>query len=200
MRDHALLHGRFQPPSIGHAAMVAVTLQEWDRITIGVVHDSERPNAIDPRFVDYANIVDAESYGIARMPFSADEVSAMWQAYLEHERIAERARCISCKRIEYDPSFNSDHPADRYDLVWPDLTSEDAATDRMRDALFQEVLRRPIFHVRPTLKLHNSLIRRLIASGRSTWDQFIPPGAYEVFREIDGHRRMDVAIRERAMA
>ena len=53
MRSLALFQGRFQPVSVGHAATLAVILQLWEKVTIGVVYDLPRPAGIDERFCEY---------------------------------------------------------------------------------------------------------------------------------------------------
>ena len=194
MRNRALLQGRFQPVNIGHAATLSAILQEWNQVTIGVVYNSPRPLGVDGRFDEYLVKVEAKSYAPHKMPFSVVEIRSMWQAYIEASRIADRVTCMLVKRLEYELEFVRKFPPSDIDLVWPELNPDDHETDVLRHHLYRSVLNRPIYTVRPAMKLHNAQIRELIVSGKGWWDKLVPRGAYEVFLAIDGPSRMAVAF------
>ena len=196
MRNCAFFQGRFQPVSIGHAAALAVILEQWQRVILGVVYDSPRPAHVDPRFTAYLDAVDVESYGPFRNPFEPLEMLQMWQAHLAAEKLSNRVDCRLVKRLEFEQEFNAKYPPSEIDLVWPKLSAHDAATDVWRHKLYPSVLARPIFYVGPVLKLHNASIREQIKAG-ADWSKFIPAGAHDVFREIDGPARMLEAIARR---
>lgn len=195
MRHRALLQGRFQPVSVGHAAVLAEILQRWRYVTIGVVYNSPRPNYVDPRLVEYLNQADQGSYGPYRNPFTPEEIKRMWEAYIEQEGLDGRVTCRLVKRLEFYENLEEVFPASEIDFVWPEITSNDTVLDVMRHKLYPDIFKRDILYVRPVLKLHNAQIRNLIRAG-SSWQNFIPPGAHEIFCSVDGAARMENAMRE----
>ena len=118
----------------------------------------------------------------------------MWQAHIEHLSIADRVSCVIIKRPDYELDFANLFPAAEIDLVWPELSDTDHETDILRHRLYPQVLGRPIYYVRPAMKLHNSQIREYIRAGRLDWTDYIAPGAYSVFREMNGPERMKAAL------
>lgn len=193
VREHALFQGRFQPPSIAHLSTVKTILNEWKNVTIGIVYNSPRPDNLDLRLQEYLDKVDVRSYGPGKNPFTREEVMEMWVRCLEAEGLADRVTCVFIKRQEFETDFEILYPSDKIDLVLPESASGDTETDKLRREIYAIVYTRKIFYVKPPVQIHNSKIREIIASGRGNWAQFIPPGAYETFLEMEGPRRIDEA-------
>ena len=165
MRGRGLFQGRFQPVSVGHAATLAVILQSWEHVTLGVVYDSPRPVGVDERFDQYLAKVETKSYGSGKNPFLPEEIEEMWKAHIDEMSIADRVNCVIVKRLEYELNFANLFPPAEIDLVWPELSDTDHETDVLRHRLYPKVLGRPIYYVRPAMKLHNSQIREYIRAG-----------------------------------
>lgn len=191
--DHALWLGRFQPPTIAHLATARTILNEWNRLTIGIVHSSSRPGhtePIDPKWKAFLERTAEVPFASGKNPFTSEEVSRMWVACLREQHFENRVSIKPMPQIAYQPHFNEEFEPALFNFIEVKLESGDAEVDRDRQLAFSHLIGRPISYVSPPFKLHNSEIRSLVLQGRRQWEEFIPPGAYTVFIEIDGPRRM----------
>lgn len=195
-RGHALWLGRFQPPTIAHLAMARSILNEWNQLTIGVVHDSPRPNYVDPKWEEFLRRTSETTFSSGKNPFTPEEVLRMWTACLREQRLESMVNIRSMPQIAYQEHFNSEFDPTKLDFIEVTLEEGDTEIDRYRQLAFQQLIGRPISYVYPPFKLHNSKIRSLMLGGGHDWEEFIPRGAYEVFVEIDGPRRIAEAMKE----
>ena len=86
-----------------------------------------------------------------------------------------------------------DASAAKVDLVMPELSGQDSNTDTMYRNIIPDTLGRKIHYVRPLFTLHNTRIRGLVKTGKSSWRDYLPRGAYEVFQQIEGPERISKA-------
>jgi hypothetical protein len=167
-------------------------LLSWPAVTIGVVYNTERPALMDFRWSDLVQATDKD-YSADRNPFSVDEIIRMWTVCLETCNLSDQVQALAMPRPQFC-DFNVIFPKEQYDVVFTaSLEDEHDPLLSSRLALYLEVFGRQAFAVKPPFKLHNSDIRRLIASGRD-WAEFIAPGAIEVFNEINGPQRVANAM------
>lgn len=190
MKQHSLWLGRFQPPTIAHLATVKTILNEWKRLTIGIVHASSRPGGIDPKWEPFLRRTSEVSFSAGKNPFTPDEVSRMWTACLVEQRLKSRVAVIPLPQVAYQPDFNRKFPPSKFDFVEVRLVGSDTEFDRDRQVAFSHLVGRPVSYISPPFKLHNAEIRKLVRDERREWREFIPQGAYEIFVEIDGPRRI----------
>src|SRR5262249_34451626 len=163
-------------------------LNEWKRLTIGVVHASPRPQNVDPKWEPFLRRTAEVSLRSNKNPFTAEEVSRMWIACLVAHRLKSRVTVSTMPQVAYQPNFNRTYPIAKFDFIEVRLTDSDTEFDTDRQLAFSHLVGRPISYVTPPFKLHNTEIRRIIREGQRQWHEFIPPGAYELFIEMDGPR------------
>lgn len=185
----ALFLGRFQPPSIAHAAMIETILRVYSTLIIGVLYDTSSVDTCGSVWKEYMRRA-AEDFAPRKNPFSPEEIAQMWRAYLERRHLTEHVSVQITKRAMFEPNFNETFPPASIDLVSPGLNKSDSVKDNMRVNDFPRLLNRDLIVLEPPFKLHNTAIRGIITSGAATWSDFIPGGAYEIFIGLDGPRRM----------
>lgn len=189
MRNHAVWFGRFQPPTIAHVSTLATLLGEWKQVTIGVVHNLMKKGKILPQWKDYLERLDKSSFSSGKNPFSPAEIQAMWQGYIDAQRLWPQVTVEIVPRPEYWQDFNKIFPSGNIDYVEIVGGSGDSMVEELRRRFNRELLDRPVFRITPPFILHNSEIRKRIADGDS-WEAYIPQGAYEIFIALDGLRRI----------
>jgi nicotinamide mononucleotide adenylyltransferase len=184
----ALFTGRFQPPSIGHVAMVDAILERWHRLIIGVVDPNlHSTDSFDQRWLPHMAVT-KNGFSPQNFIFSPHEIVRMWRAWIEDEGLKDRVTAKPVPRIFLN-AFSELYPGENYDLVYPAVLPDDSHAEHLRQRIFPELLRRAVYHVEPRFQLHNSQIKKLVQEGRN-WKEFIPRGAYEVFKSIDGALRV----------
>lgn len=191
--NHALWLGRFQPPTIAHLATARTILNEWNRLTIGIVHSSLQSGyvePVDPKWEVFLKRTAETSLASGKNPFTPEEVSRMWVACLREQHFEDKVSLKPMPQIAYQPRFNEEFDPNLFNFIEVKLESGDAEVDRERQLAFSHLLGRPISYVSPPFKLHNSEIHLLVLQSGRRWEEFVPFGAYTVFVEIDGPRRM----------
>ncbi|MDO8513430.1 MAG: hypothetical protein Q7S37_02930 [bacterium] len=189
-RKYALWLGRFQPPTIAHLITVKTILKEWNKLIIGIVHRSPRPDYVDPKWEIFLRRTAKSTLVVGKNPFTTEEVARMWTACLREQYLESKVNIKSMPQIAYQPRFNEEFDPKKVDFIEVTLTEDDTEIDKDREYAFSHLIGRPIFYVSPPFKLHNTDIRSLVLRGGHQWEEFIPVGAYTVFTEIDGPRRM----------
>ena len=184
----ALFTGRFQPPSIAHVATVETILCIWAHVAIGISVPCQK-TFVDSRWLPYFE-VSRNRFSANASIFASEEVKRMWDAWIMFSNLNSRVTCSLAPR-PYLPEFSLAYPSDKYDMVYPSLHESDSDGDRVKHELFPQLMDREIFLIDPPFRLHNTRIRELVAMGRS-WEEFIPCGAYDVFLEINGPKRISV--------
>ena len=186
MRQHALYQGRFQPPTKAHYSTLVAILEEWERVTIGIIYFLKKVPVVDPKWRDYAERVRRPV--ASENPFSPEERVRLWEACLLNSGLSNRVSCTTCMPPHYDTELNSKFPPESVDYVLPKSEPwEEKDFARERD--LPGVLRRPILFVQPGLKMHISDIRRSIVRP-ADWETHLAPGTVELFREMDGPARL----------
>lgn len=191
--DQALWLGRFQPPTIAHLATAQTILNEWNRLTIGIVHSSLQSGhgeLVDPKWEVFLKRTAETSFASGKNPFTPEEVSRMWIACLREQHFENRVSTKPMPQIAYQPCFNEEFEPLLFNFIEVKLEGDDAEVDRDRQLAFSHLIGRPISYISPPFKLHNSEIRSLVLRGGRRWEEFIPLGAYSVFVEINGPCRM----------
>ena len=194
----ALFQGRFQPPTIAHMCTVETILAHWQSLVICVIYNSPKPEWFDPRWDSYINESARTSYAPGKNPFTSDEVKEMWDAAIHSRNLYGRIQCATSKRPYFDKEFHVKYPPERFTLIRTHSGDSDTTIDRVRGDIFPELLGRGFVVVKPPFKLHNTEIAKKVLKGGSTWKEFLPTGAYEVFLHIKGPERMEEAYKVRS--
>lgn len=186
-RSIGLFCGRFQPPSIAHVATAVTILEEWQALVIAI---SKPSSDLDydsawQSYVTESNQRNSNSHSI----FSPAEVARMWNAWTKSACLTERVECCIAERA-FMRGFNRRFPPEIYDYVHPSPHESDSDGDKLRHELYPKLMGRPVFLVDPPFRLKNSKIRAEVRTGKRTWEASLPPGAIDVFFEINGPERM----------
>lgn len=187
MAATALFTGRFQPPSIAHAATAKTILTVWSSLIIGIsvpVDGSEFDPAWQP-FLDATR----DNFGGSKAVFTPHEVQTMWKAWIAHAGVTKQVACELAPRPHL-PAFAERYPASQFDMVYPSPHESDSTGDQRRHELFPKLLGRKVFLVEPPFRLHNAQIKQDIRSSLRTWENSIAPGAFEIFMTLNGPMRM----------
>jgi nicotinamide mononucleotide adenylyltransferase len=190
-QGRALTFGRLTVITHGHLSFWREILTKWDSLVLGVLDidglRSFRPqdDTVSPEF--YRQIV--EKCGPRRNPFSADERIRMLNGALAVAGLDDRVRPMLVPIPELNVAqINAMFPPAEVDVVTGDLTDP---FERQKIRELERLLERPIFNAQSAFRLHATDAKEKIRGG-DHWANFIPPGAYEVFLEIDGPARLPV--------
>jgi hypothetical protein len=80
-------------------------LEKWDKVTIAIVYNTERPSNLAPRLREYADECDRAAYASGKNPFKPHEVKAMWQAAIDQRGLTDRIAFTYVKRREFEAEF-----------------------------------------------------------------------------------------------
>lgn len=185
----AVLLGRFQPPTIAHAATVQCILTQWHKIIIGIVYHSPPPD--DFEYEKWGYTLNESSFDAIRNPFTPEEVHEMWKGYINSCNAADRISCQLTKRPHFTQQFNTIYPPDTTDIVCIRAPKGDPDYGRQY-TIFQKMFNRNVYFIDPPSPLHNTDIKRIIKLRHRSWQEYIPVGAYEVFVQINGHARVSL--------
>ncbi len=185
----AVFLGRFQPPTIAHAATVQYILTQWHKIIIGIVYHSPPPDNFDYKKWGYT--LKESSFDVARNPFTPEEVHEMWKGYINSCNAGNRISCQLTKRPHFTQQFNAIYPPDTTDIVCIQAPEGDPDYGRQY-TIFQRMFNRNVYFIDPPLPLHNKDIKRIIKLYHRSWQEYIPVGAYEVFMQINGPIRVSL--------
>jgi len=194
VKKWALTFGRYSPPTLAHLSLFSSILSNWECLAVGVVDSgSVRPIDIPSVYTEFCDLADEKNI-LERNPFTPDERVRMLSAAISHFWQDRVIQVFAIKRPEYNQAeFMAKFPPQTFDLVFPYEEGRSELFDSVRNRVFQELLGRKIFFVKPELILHGRVIRKLIANGGS-WREFIPAGALEVFLAINGPQRMQAVV------
>lgn len=190
MSKTAFWAGRFQPPTKAHLITAQCIFEKWERLMIGIVHQSPAPKSVDPKWLAYLARPESNTLLSEKNPFLPEEVTEMWGRALEHIGHRSRVTLATMPRIAYQADFNSRFPKSQFDFVEVTPDESDSSFDWLRGATFEQLLERQVHYVSPPFKLHNAKIRSLIAKRLCAWCDVLPPGCYEVFVAIGGPSRV----------
>jgi nicotinamide mononucleotide adenylyltransferase len=185
----ALTFGRFPIITHGHLAFWREILKKWDNLVLGVLDiDGLRPFRPDDDAVSlefYSQIV--QKCNARRNPFSADERMRMLNRALAEAGLTHRVRPALVPIPELNAAeINEMFPPNEVDIVTGDLTDP---FEQLKIRELERLLDRSIFNVESGFRLHTTEAKEKILQG-DEWASFVPPGAYEVFLEIDGPARL----------
>ncbi len=190
MRKKALWVGRFQPPTIAHYTTLECILSQWEQVTIGIVHATPPPVDLNHDWDEYLENPVANTLTQEKNPFTGEEVMDMWSAALTPSRYLDRVTLVTMPRVPYQNNFDLEFPKTEFDFVEVTADTSDSQFDSVRRETFERLLKRQIYYVSPSFKLHNTQIRRLIAAGECSWKDVLPSGCFEKFLEIEGPMRI----------
>lgn len=197
----ALWTGRFQPPSIAHVATAVTILKSWERLEIVVSYEIPPPAHIATEWAAYIQASQRTSFGAGKNPFTPTEVRDMWLAAIRCSQQLSRVTVEISGRPEFDPTFIDRYPANTHDFILVRLAQGDSSIDSIHDDVLPRLHRRPVFHVHPPFKLHNSQIRKNVLENGHPWSAYLPAGTLEVFERIDGPRRIrDASLRSETIS
>ncbi|WBB76681.1 hypothetical protein O7602_14585 [Micromonospora sp. WMMD1128] len=187
-RLHAVWTGRFQPPHIGHLAVLRRSLAALPlpHVAVLTTHFGWRSTTDD-----YGHLAEA-AYDPVRNPLTVWERFTLMRMALEGEGIADRVALLIAPRHDLDwQSVAQIYPPKR--LIC--LTAKDkfeAAKETVWRSRGEQV------HVFADLAaadvLTTTAIKAKVAAG-TPWATFIPPSCHSFFAEIDGPRRVFAAAR-----
>lgn len=187
----AVTFGRYQIVSIAHLDTIRTILLDWPTVEVGVLDLDPRPAHppnVPAHLRDFYQGCEANTSS-AKNPMTAEERAGFWRATIAEAGLEDRVTVRVIPRPELFPQgFNKQYPPDQFDLVFP--TARGEGFDLIRNASFEEILRRPVHPVDPPLEYHTSDIRAAYRAGNEAWRNGFAPGGLQAFIAADGPRRL----------
>ncbi|MFG1779955.1 hypothetical protein ACGFIG_26435 [Micromonospora sp. NPDC049048] len=180
-RLHAVWTGRFQPPHVGHLAVLRHSLA-----ALPLPHVVVLTTHFGWRSTDEYGGLAAEAYDPARNPLTIWERFALMRLLLAGEGLSEQVALLLAPRHDLDwPSVAQIYPPRR--LIC--LTAKDQF-EAAKKALWRSRGERVrVFDDLATDVLTTTAIRAKVAAG-TDWRRFIPLPCHSFFAEINGPRRV----------
>ncbi|MBX7266931.1 hypothetical protein KIF24_13425 [Micromonospora sp. Llam7] len=181
-RLHAVWTGRFQPPHIGHLAVLrhSLTALPLPHVAVLTTHFGWRSPG---RYGDLAN----DAYHPSRNPLTIWERFTLMRLALTGEAGTERVALLVAPRHDLDwPTVAQFYPPRRVIC----LTTKDGFEAAKESVWRSRGERVHIFDdLGPAEVLTTTAIRARVAAG-ADWTTFIPPPCHSYFEAIDGPRRV----------
>ncbi|MFH1254883.1 MAG: hypothetical protein V1667_00180 [bacterium] len=193
----AIWVGRFQPPSIAHFYSLTAILKQWPHVTIGVV--SDEIDVVDRKGMlwgQYLAFMRQTSCNIGKSLFSSSEIVALWEEVITKNDLCDRVNARPIMRPECSVAFDADFHFSQYDYVEIEGGAGNIDVENFRKQYASEMYRRAIHWVYPSLVLHNSQIKKLIARQCGSWPDYLAPGATKLFSQFNGPSRIAEATQK----
>lgn len=182
--NDAVTFGRYSIFTLAHLSTVQEILRYRENLVIGLILSGEKASNYHPDNNLQMFYDECDNNYVMKILLDINIRNEMILNTLEEFNISNRVNVVNINRPEYYPDeFNYLFDTNKYDLFFPQVSSEDTCFDIIRNQAFEKILNRKVYVVKPKLTIHLSQIQKQYKINKCRLVEYLPKATCDILEK-----------------